>query len=175
MGIFSLPAEPTRCSDSLLWFAPSPWSPLRLTPCSLELATLVSATLVLDTLVPPLLPLPLLPPVLLEATPPLEATTARGRLRLSPTSATPVLATLDLDTATLGHTATASLLPVSTPPTSPSLAGGSTKQTSIATFSTSFCALKMRGTPSGFSSYPGKTKKYIFFSPKKKKKKKKKS
>merc|ERR1712037_750296 len=164
MGIFSLPAEPTRCSDSLLWFAPSPWSPLRLTPCSLELATLVSAMLVSATLVPPslplplpppptphpllsaslppvstlrtfpspatsepsLLPLPLLPPVLSEATPPLEATTARGRLRPSPTSATPVLATLDLDMATLGPTATASLLPVSTPPTSPSLAGGST-------------------------------------------------
>merc|ERR1712110_16673 len=81
-----------------------------------------------------LLPLPLLPPVSSEATPPLEATTARGKLRPSPTSATPVLATLDLDTATLGPTATASLLPVSTPPTSPSLAGGSTKQTSIATF-----------------------------------------
>merc|ERR1712210_373296 len=167
MGIFSLPAEPTRCSDSLLWFAPSPWSPLRLTPCSLELATLVLVTLVLDTLVPPSLPLPLLlllplpppptphpllsaslppvsllPPVSSEATPPLEATTARGRLRPSPTSATPVLATLDLDMATLGPTATASLLPVSTPPTSPSLAGGSTKQTSTATFSTSFCALR---------------------------------
>merc|ERR1712037_730316 len=128
MGIFSLPAEPTRCSDSLLWFAPSPWSPLRLTPCSWELATLVSAMLVSATLVPPslplplllllplpppptphqlllaslppastlqtfpfpatselsLLPLPLLPLVLSEATPPLEATTARGRLRLMP-------------------------------------------------------------------------------------------
>merc|ERR1712010_107969 len=186
MGIFSLPVEPTRCLDSLLWFAPSPWSPLRLTPCSLELATLDSAMLVLATLVQPslpvppllplpspplptphpllsaslppvsmlpmspspatsepsLLPLPLLPPVSSEATPPSEATTARGRLRPSPTSATPVLATLDLDTATLGPTATASLLPVSTPPTSPSLAGGSTKQTSIATFSTSFCALR---------------------------------
>merc|ERR1712021_160287 len=72
MGIFSLPAEPTRCSDSLLWFAPPPWSPLRLTPCSSELATLALATLVLDTLVldtlvqpslplPSLLPLPLPP------------------------------------------------------------------------------------------------------------------
>merc|ERR1712212_1034872 len=65
MGIFSLPAEPTRCSDSLLWFAPPPWSPLRLTPCSSELATLALATLVLATLVllvPPSLPLPLPPP-----------------------------------------------------------------------------------------------------------------
>merc|ERR1712126_721264 len=175
MGIFSLPAEPTRCSDSLLWFAPPPWSPLRLTPCSLELATLA---LVSDTLVPPSLlplpspppptplplpsaspppvstlptspspatpelsllpppspPLPLLPLVSLEATPPLEATTARGRLRQSPTLATPVSATLDSDTATLVSTATASLLPASTPPTSPSLAGDSTKQTSIANF-----------------------------------------
>merc|ERR1711935_599122 len=150
MGIFSLPAEPTRCSDSLLWFAPPPWSPLRLTPCSSELATLALATLVLDTLVldtlvqpslplpsllplplPPLPtpPLPLPPPVLSEATPPLEATTARGRLRPSPTLATPVL-----DTATLVPTAMASLLPASTPPTFPSLAGDSTKQTSIATF-----------------------------------------
>merc|ERR1712210_300743 len=68
MGIFSLPAEPTRCSDSLLWFAPSPWSPLRLTPCSLELATPVLAMLVLDTLVPPSLPLPLL--LLLPLPPP---------------------------------------------------------------------------------------------------------
>merc|ERR1712168_1322778 len=146
MGIFSLPAELTRCSDSLLWFAPPPWSPLRLTPCSSELATLALAMLVLDTLVPPSLPLPSLlllplpplptlpplpsaspppastlptspslatpepfllplpslplpslplpslplpslllpspPPVLSEATPPLAATTARGRLRL---------------------------------------------------------------------------------------------
>merc|ERR1712172_114807 len=57
MGIFSLPAEPTRCSDLLLWFAPPPWSPLRLAlPCSSELATLVLATLVL--LGPPS-PLPL--------------------------------------------------------------------------------------------------------------------
>merc|ERR1712130_686777 len=154
MGIFSLPAESTRCSDSLLWFAPPPWSPLRLTPCSLELATLA---LVSDTLVPPLLPLPspplptplplpsasppppslplpLPPPVSSEATPPLEATTARGRLRPSPTLATPVSATLDSDTATLVSTATASLLLASTPPTSPSLAGDSTKQTSIANF-----------------------------------------
>merc|ERR1712098_298213 len=81
-----------------------------------------------------LLPLPLPPPVLSEATPLLEATTARGRLRPSPTSATPVLATLVLDTATLVPTAMASLLPASTPPTSPFLAGDSTKQTSIATF-----------------------------------------
>merc|ERR1719430_257478 len=90
------------------------------------------------TLEPSLLPPPSLPlsptPVLSEATPPLEATTARGRLRPSPTSATPVLATLDLDTATLVPTATASLLPASTLPTSPSLAGDSTKQTSTATF-----------------------------------------
>merc|ERR1712212_861658 len=93
MGIFSLPAELTRCSDSLLWFAPPPWSPLRLTPCSSELATLALATLVLDT-------------------------------------------------ATLVPTAMASLLPASTPPTSPSLAGDFTKQTSIATFCVSFCALK---------------------------------
>merc|ERR1712212_791641 len=63
MGIFSLPAEPTRCSDSLLWFAPPPWSPLRLTPCSSELATLALATLVLATLVlPSPLPLPSPPP-----------------------------------------------------------------------------------------------------------------
>merc|ERR1712142_427299 len=87
------------------------------------------------SLLPPLsLPLPLLPLVLSEATPPLEATTARGRLRQSPTLATPVSATLDSDTATLVSTATASLLPASTPPTSPSLAGDSTKQTSIANF-----------------------------------------
>merc|ERR1712212_678273 len=147
MGIFGLPAEPTRCSDSLLWFAPPPWSPLRLTPCSSELATLALATLVMATLVllvPPSLPLPLLPPpslplpspppVLSVATPPSEATTARGRLRLSPTLATPVLATLVLDTATLVPTAMASLLPASTPLTSPSHAGDSTKQTSTATF-----------------------------------------
>merc|ERR1711887_500365 len=185
MGIFSLPAEPTRCSDSLLWFVPPPWSPLRLTPCSSELATLALATLVLATLVllvppslplplpppptpppspsasllpastlptsqspatlelfllplpslpPPSLPLPSPPPVLSEATPPSEATTARGRLRPSPTSATPVLATLVLDTATLVPTAMASLLPASTPLTSPSHAGDSTKQTSTATF-----------------------------------------
>merc|ERR1712212_888247 len=137
MGIFSLPAEPTRCSDSLLWFAPPPWSPLRLTPCSSELATLALATLVLATLVllvPPSLPLPLPPPVLSEATPPSEATTARGRLRPSPTAATPVLATLVLDTATLVPTAMASLLPASTPLTSPSHAGDSTKQTSTTTF-----------------------------------------
>merc|ERR1712212_266111 len=82
----------------------------------------------------PLLPLPSPPPVLSEATPPSEATTARGRLRLSPTSATPVLATLVLDTATLVPTAMASLLPASTPLTSPSHAGDSTKQTSTATF-----------------------------------------
>merc|ERR1712180_281678 len=62
MGIFSLPAELARCSDLLLWFAPPPWSPLRLTPCSWELATLV---LVLATLAPPSLPLPSpLPPLL---------------------------------------------------------------------------------------------------------------
>merc|ERR1712142_77214 len=209
MGIFSLPAETARCSDSLLWFAPPPWSPPRPTPCSLELATLA---LVLDTLVPPSLPLPsLLPlpspplptppplpsasplpvstlptslcpatlelslpplpspplpslppplplPVLLVATPPLEATTARGRLRPSPTLATPVLATLDSDTVTLVSMATASLLPASTPPTSLFLAGDSTKQTSIAT--SDFCfRSEMRRTLSGVSSYTGKTKK----------------
>merc|ERR1711936_599515 len=78
MGIFSLPAELARCSDLLLWFAPPPWSPLRLTPCSSELATLV---LVLATLAPPSLllpsplppllpPLPTLPPLPLPSLPP---------------------------------------------------------------------------------------------------------
>merc|ERR1711962_979276 len=73
MGIFSLPTELARCSDLLLWFAPPPWSPLRLTPCSLELATLV---LVLATLAPPSLPpLSLLPPLLppLPTLPPLPS------------------------------------------------------------------------------------------------------
>merc|ERR1711872_1093992 len=93
------------------------------------LATPELSLLPLPSLPPPSLPLPLPPPVSSEATPPLEATTARGRLRPSPTSATPVL-----DTATLVPTAMASLLPASTPPTSPSLAGDSTEQTSIATF-----------------------------------------
>merc|ERR1719505_290029 len=46
----------------------------------------------------------------------------------------PVLATLVLVTDTLVPTATASLPPVSTLPTSPSLAGDSTKQTSTANF-----------------------------------------
>merc|ERR1712192_263670 len=154
MGIFSLPAEPTRCSDSLLWFAPPPWSPLRL--ATLFLATLVLATLVLmpqlPTMAPPtpLTPLQLVlttlvlalatmpgpsqavagPMVLSEANPPWAIPSPppspRGRLRPSPTSATPVLAT--------PVSATASLLPASTPPTSPSLAGDSTKQTSTATF-----------------------------------------
>merc|ERR1711971_348553 len=162
MGIFSLPAEPTRCSDLLLWFAPPPWSPLRLT--TLFLATLVLATLVLmpqpPTTTPPTPPTPLQlvlttlvlvlatmpglsqavagPTVLSEANPPWAIPSPppspRGRLRPSPTSATPVLATLVLDTATLVPTATASLLPASTPPTSPSLAGDSTEQTSTATF-----------------------------------------
>merc|ERR1712172_209944 len=147
MGIFSLPAEPTRCSDSLLWFSPPPWSPLRL--ATLFLATLVLATLVLmpqpPTTTPPTPPTPLQlvlttlvlvlatmpgpsqavagPPVLSEANPlwaiPSPPPSPRGRLRPSPTSATPVLATLVLDTATLVPTATASLLPASTPPTSP--------------------------------------------------------
>merc|ERR1711951_211891 len=97
-------------------------------------ATPELSLLPLPSLPLPSLPLPLPPLVLSEATPLLEATTARGRLRPSPTSATPVLATLVLDTATLVPTAMASLLPASTPPTSPSLAGDSTKQTSIATF-----------------------------------------
>merc|ERR1712192_14104 len=162
MGIFSLPAEPTRCSDSLFWFAPPPWSPLRL--ATLFLATLVLATLVLlpqpPTTAPSTLLTPLLlvlttlvlvlatmpgpsqavagPPVLSEANPlwaiPSPPPSPRGRPRPSPTSATPVLATLVLDTATLVPTATASLLPASTPPTSPSLAGDSTNQTSTATF-----------------------------------------
>merc|ERR1712212_1090921 len=107
MGIFSLPAEPTRCSDSLLWFAPPPWSPLRLTPCSSELATLALATPVLATLVllvPPSLPLPSPLP-----------------LPLPPPPTPPPLPS-------------ASLLPASTLPTSPSHAGDSTKQTSTATF-----------------------------------------
>merc|ERR1712172_73683 len=162
MGIFCLPAEPTRCSDSLLWFAPPPWSPLRL--ATLFLATLVLATLVLmprppiTALSTPPTPLQLVlttlvlvlatmpgplqagsePPVLSEVNPPWAIPSPppspRGRPRPSPTSATPVLATLVLDTATLVPTATASLLPASTPPTSPSLAGDSTKQTSTATF-----------------------------------------
>merc|ERR1711971_77726 len=162
MGIFSLPAEPTRCSDLLLWFALPPWSPLR--PATLFLATLVLATLVLmpqpPTTTPPTPPTPLQlvlttlvlvlatmpglsqavagPTVLSEANPPWAIPSPppspRGRLRPSPTLATPVLATLVLDTATLVPTATASLLPASTPPTSPSLAGDSTKQTSTATF-----------------------------------------
>merc|ERR1711971_1515684 len=172
MGIFSLPAEPTRCSDLLLWFALPPWSPLRL--ATLFLATLVLATLVLlpqpRTTAPstPLTPLQLGlttlvlvlatmpgpspavagPTVLSEANPlwaiPATPPSPRGRLRPSPTSATlvlatlvsatPVLATLVSDTATLVPTATASLLPASTPPTSPSLAGDSTEQTSTATF-----------------------------------------
>merc|ERR1712172_333510 len=162
MGIFSLPAEPKRCSDLLLWSAPPPWSPLRL--ATLFLATLVLATLVLmpqpPTTAPPTLltPLPLVlttlvlvlatmpgpspavvgPPVLSEVNPPWAIPSPppspRGRLRPSPTLATLVLATLVLDTATLVPTATASLLPASTPPTSPSLAGDSTKQTSTTTF-----------------------------------------
>merc|ERR1712192_354489 len=156
MEIFSLPAEPTRCSDSLFWFAPPPWSPLRL--ATLFLATLVllpqpptmapstlltPLQLVLTTLVLVLATMPGLsqaggPPVLSEANPlwaiPSPPPSPRGRPRPSPTSATPVLATLVLDTATLVPTATASLLPASTPPTSPSPAGDSTKQTSTATF-----------------------------------------
>merc|ERR1711971_546292 len=128
MGIFSLPAEPTRCSDSLLWFAPPPWLPLRL--ATLFLATLVLATLVLmpqpPTMAPstPLTPLQLVlttlalvlatmpgpspaegPPVLSEANPPWAIPSPppspRGRLRPSPTSATPVLATLVLATLVL--------------------------------------------------------------------------
>merc|ERR1712192_79614 len=111
MGIFSLPAEPTRCSDLLLWFAPPPWSPLRL--ATLFLATLVLATLVLmpqpPTMAPstPLTPLQLVlttlvlvlatmpgpspaggPPVLSEANPPwaipVTPPSPRGRLRPSP-------------------------------------------------------------------------------------------
>merc|ERR1711971_241309 len=139
MGIFSLPAEPTRCSDSLFWFAPPPWSPLRL--ATLFLATLELATLVLLPQPPTMAPSTLLtplqlvlttlvsvlatmpgpsqavagPPVLSEANPlwaiPSPPPSPRGRLRPSPTSATPVLATLVLDTATLVPTATASLLP----------------------------------------------------------------
>merc|ERR1712172_151452 len=162
MGIFSLPAEPKRCSDLLLWSAPPPWSPLRL--ATLFLATLVLATLVLmprpPITTPPTLLTPLQlvlttlvlvlattpgpsqavvgPPVLSEANPlwaiPSPPPSPRGRLRPSPTLATLVLATLVLDTATLVPTDTASLLPASTPPTSPSLAGDSTKQTSTATF-----------------------------------------
>merc|ERR1712181_94644 len=148
MGIFSLPAEPARCPDLLFWSAPPPWSPLRL-------ATLFLATLVLmpqlPTMAPSTPPTPLQlvlttlvlvlatmpgpsqaggPPVLSEANPPWAIPSPppspRGRLRPSPTSATPVLATLVLDTATLVPTATASLLPASTPPTSPSPAGDST-------------------------------------------------
>merc|ERR1712126_239070 len=103
-------------------------------PVSTLLTSPSPATPELSLLPPPSLPLPLLPPVLSEATPPLEATTARGRLRPSPTLATPVSATLDSDTAMLVSTATASLLLASTPPTSPSLAGDSTKQTSRANF-----------------------------------------
>merc|ERR1712168_1428169 len=112
MGIFSLPAELTRCSDSLLWFAPPPWSPLRLTPCSSELATLV---LVLATLVPPSLPLPsLLPlplpplptlPPLLSASPPPALT-----LPTSPSPATPELFSLPLPSLPLP------LLPLPSPP-----------------------------------------------------------
>merc|ERR1712181_213576 len=93
MGIFSLPAEPTRCSDLLLWFAPPPWSPLRLTlPCSSELATLVLATLVLATLVllvPPSLPLPLPPP---PTPPPLLSASLLPASTL-PTSPSPAIAT----------------------------------------------------------------------------------
>merc|ERR1711971_1388702 len=121
MGIFSLPAEPTRCSDSLLWFAPPPLATLVLlvppslpllllplpTPPPLPSASLLPvsmlptspspATLELSSLplpLPPMpsLPQPSLPPVLSEATPPWDTSTARGRLRPSPTSATPVLA-----------------------------------------------------------------------------------
>merc|ERR1711971_1224804 len=164
MGIFSLPAEPTRCSDLLLWFALPPWSPLR--PAKLFLATLVLATLVLmpqpPTTTPPTPPTPLQlvlttlvlvlatmpglsqavagPTVLSEANPPWAIPSPppspRGRLRPSPTSATPVLATLVLATLVLATLVldTASLLPASTPPTSPSLAGDSTEQTSTATF-----------------------------------------
>merc|ERR1712107_478258 len=58
----------------------------------------------------------------------------KGRPRPSPTLATPVLATLVLATDTLVPTATANLPPVSTLPTSPSLAGDSTRQTSTANF-----------------------------------------
>merc|ERR550534_908928 len=68
--------------------------------------------------------------MLSEVTPPsVDTTTARGRLRPSPT-----LATLVLVTDTLVPTATASLPPASTLPTSPSLAGDSNKQTSTANF-----------------------------------------
>merc|ERR1712210_296144 len=123
MGIFSLPAEPTRCSDSLLWFAPSPWSPLRLTPCSLELATLVSAMLVSATLVPPSLPLPLPPPPtphpLLSASLPPVST-----LRTFPSPATSELSTLVLVTLVLDPLVPPSLplpllllLPLPPPPT----------------------------------------------------------
>merc|ERR1719209_293088 len=78
----------------------------------------------------PSLPLPSPPLVSSEVTPPsVDTTTARGRLRPSPT-----LATLVLATDTLVPTATASLPPASTLPTSPSLAGDSTKQTSTANF-----------------------------------------
>merc|ERR1712172_448009 len=139
MGIFSLPAEPTRCSDSLFWFAPPPWSPLRL--ATLFLATLVLATLVLmpqqpttapSTLLTPLQlvlttlvlvlatmpgPSPAVvgPPVLSEVNPPWAIPSPppspRGRLRPSPTSATPVLATLVSDTLVSD---TATLVPTAT-------------------------------------------------------------
>merc|ERR1712172_359068 len=66
MGIFSLPAEPTRCSDSLFWFAPPPWSPLRL--ATLFLATLVLATLVLMPQQPTTAPSTLLTPLQLVLT-----------------------------------------------------------------------------------------------------------
>merc|ERR1712071_335581 len=123
-----LPLPPPPTPPPLLLASPPPASTLPTSPSP------ATSEVSLDTLVPPSLPLPLPPPVLSEATPPLEATTARGRLRPSLTLATPVLATLVLDTATLVPTAMASLLPASTPPTFPSLAGDSTKQTSIATF-----------------------------------------
>merc|ERR1712001_302802 len=81
MGIFSLPVEPTRCSDSLLWFAPPPWSPLRPIPCSLVLATPASATPVLVTLA-----LPSPPPLLPSASPPPAST--------PPTSPSPAMSEL---------------------------------------------------------------------------------
>merc|ERR1712090_117261 len=128
-----------------------PTSPSPATP---ELSLLPPPSPPLPSLPPPSPPLPLPPPVSSEATPPLEATTARGRLRPSPTLATPVSATLDSDTATLVSTATASLLLASTPPTSPSLAGDSTTNLNSELLNF-FLRSEMRRTPSGVSSYPG--------------------
>merc|ERR1711962_531799 len=122
-----LPTLPPLPSLSLPPVSTPPTSPSPATPEPF-LLPLPSLPLLSPPL--PLPPLPSPPLVWSEATPPsVDTTTARGRVRPSPTLATPVLVT-----DTLVPTATASLPPASTLPTSLSLAGDSTKQTSTANF-----------------------------------------